>query len=170
MSSCEEGVNLMMQPQEYCSCDVCGDLQRNSSAKAKRCSFAAESEQEYSDYSETSQGTKYTCSTQKSQRSSRNSQTSRSSYTSKGNDESEGSSALCPPEGPFDCNERFTPSGMDPPKTAGPLGKRFDCCSKYAPCGHWNNCTEHGHEHDKLFEACDSCDPKGEFKSVFKNI
>lgn len=173
MSDCDV-TKLMMQPQDYCSCVVCAD--RNKNGKNKKCSFAdSDFETKYSETSccssSSSEGTDNTCGTQKTRKSqnskctknSRDSRTSKSSCTSMNSNKSEESNgdALCPPEGPFDCDDNYTPSGMCPPKTVGPLGKKFDCCSKYAPCGHWSNCTSKGHQHDKLFDAVDTFETRG---------
>lgn len=61
----------------------------------------------------------------------------------------------------LDCNEDYTPSGMQPAKTAGPLGKEFDCCATYAPCGCWDTCKPKDHERMKCFETCNTCCTKG---------
>jgi hypothetical protein len=62
----------------------------------------------------------------------------------------------------LDCNEDYTPSGMKPPKTSGPLGKEFECCTTYAPCGCWDNCRPEDHQVVKCFAACETCAPYGE--------
>lgn len=153
MSSCDV-TNLMMQPQEYCSCDVCGN---NKNPQFKKCTFETDFE---SSCSNSSEDVNNPCDSPKSQKSQRSS--CKSSFSSLNSKKSKGSiEALCPPEEPFECDEKFTPSGMCPPKTVGPLGKKFDCCSKYAPCGHWSNCTSEGHQHDKLFEAVDTVATRG---------
>lgn len=68
-----------------------------------------------------------------------------------------------------DCNEEFTPSGCNPAKTVGPLGKRYDHFAKYAPCGHWSTCKEDCGE-EKYFEACELCPSKGETKFSLPGI
>ncbi|KAG5675792.1 hypothetical protein PVAND_005666 [Polypedilum vanderplanki] len=63
----------------------------------------------------------------------------------------------------LDCNEEYTPSGMQPPKTSGPLGKDFECCTTYAPCGCWDTCRPEDHQVKKCFEACNTCAPIAPF-------
>lgn len=38
------------------------------------------------------------------------------------------------------CNGNFTPSGMEPEVTAGPLGGHLSCCTRLAPLGCWDSC------------------------------
>lgn len=161
--------SLMMQSQEYCSCDVCGS-RKHSSKSEKRCSFdqpsARNSKTSCTSTAEES-GKETDCTVVSHQFNSESSRQSSKNCPKKPSNEKRSSSAepniaLCPPDEPFDCENTFTPSGMCPPKTTGPLGKRFDCCSKYAPCGHWNTCSENGHQHDKLFDGCDTTETRGE--------
>ena len=115
-------------------CDVC----KNDSNPSKNSSFLnCENEQE--------------CETEAAEECSEE-ESEFSCSTSKNNS----NEALCPPSKPFDCDVGYSPSGMKPPKTTGPLGKRKERCSKYAPCGHWNTCTEEGHQRNKLFEGMDT--------------
>jgi hypothetical protein len=60
------------------------------------------------------------------------------------------------------CDECFTLSGSNPPKTVGPLSRRHDQFAKYAPCGHCSTCNKNGCEKKKYFEACNTCPGKGE--------
>lgn len=188
MCSQKKVPSLMMQPQEYCSCVVCGTCTGNSkkfSTKvSKKCTFD-ESESDTSYQAPSTKASRDSCQgqttsedsardtecTEKSKRKSSKRASKMSSMTSCKTDKTEQIiEALCPPDEPFDCNNEFTPSGMCPPKTTGPLGKRFDCCSKYAPCGHWSTCTDKGHQHDKLFDACETCEQRGNFFIVLKGI
>lgn len=67
-----------------------------------------------------------------------------------------------------DCDEGFTPSGCQPPKTVGPLNRSHDLFAKYAPCGHWSSCKKNGCGVKKYFDACNSCPSKGRnFLSIF---
>lgn len=169
--------SLMMQPQEYCSCVVCGTCvgkSRKSSLK-KKCTFNKREsrDSETSCRAPSTKASKISCAADStSEESSRDTECTDKSpkrFSSRKSTENEatcGDEALCPPDEPFDCNNEYTPSGMCPPKTAGPLGKRFDCCSKYAPCGHWDTCTDKGHQHDKLFEACDTCGERGKIFEI----
>lgn len=65
----------------------------------------------------------------------------------------------CPEFNPFDCDKEFTLSGMEPPITAGPIG--YDCCTVYAPCGHWTTCTDENCPRKNLFQTCDTCSNRG---------
>lgn len=166
MSDCDV-TNLMMQPQEYCTCEVCGKPnEENLQPRPKKFSFAESDVETKHSYCSDAGSLSSSAEESKFGKSPR---TSCSSITSKESTGSKGE-ALCPPQGPFDCDETYTQSGMRPPKTVGPLGKKFDCCSKYAPCGHWDNCTSEGHQHDKLFDACDTCEIRGKIHYCFKLI
>lgn len=152
----------MSDCEDYCSCYVCGKTNRKivqPQPREKRCSFA-ESDQARSSQnsccSDSSSGEEC-AKNMKPEKCGESSRASCASMTSQ-----DSAQALRAPEEPFNCNETYTPSGMCPPKTVGPLGKKFDCCSKYAPCGHWDNCTSKGHQHDRLFDACETCDIRGE--------
>lgn len=63
--------------------------------------------------------------------------------------------------GKLDCNEDFTPSGMEPEKTAGPLTDEMKCCTKYAPCGCWDTCEKSDHCKN-CFEGYQGCSNRGE--------
>jgi len=67
----------------------------------------------------------------------------------------------CQPK--LDCNKDFTPSGMDPEKTAGPIGDDFKCCTTYAQCGCWDTCQDVNHKNQNCFEACPTNLTRGEY-------
>ncbi|CAG9797542.1 unnamed protein product [Chironomus riparius] len=60
--------------------------------------------------------------------------------------------AECQPR--LDCNKDFTPSGMNPEVTAGPIGNDFKCCTTYADCGCWSTCKDGDHAKKNCFKAC----------------
>lgn len=66
-----------------------------------------------------------------------------------------------------DCNENFTLSGSNPPKTVGPLTRCHDIFAKYAPCGHWSTCKKNDCGKKKYFDACKSCKDRSEL-NLFK--
>lgn len=59
------------------------------------------------------------------------------------------------------CEENFTLSGSDPPKTVGPLSKSFHVFVKHSPEGPWTVCEKKKRKSEKNFEACETCPRRG---------